>query len=307
MRSRTSQPVKSNNQNESQSNDLPNQITKRDLLKKASATAVGLTGLTGMSMSGTASKTTLPEYCIGGNYGERNWNTVDIVVVNKTSQRSPGGPATAVLNGFCDGFEKLYNQCSWFDGYRIRLKDPGGSYNGDNDRDELKTALDDDGLTDDLHYHVVYDGSLTTGSYHNTLDSAWGSNRREISGLSLATTNAGMSPPYIRGLHQALHNYIEDEVAHNKTDNKWDDAYDAKHALGVITDTWIQIGRGGSYVRSIMADQYVIEADRLPCRDMGRGGNPGHNTYPSEKILFSDCTKDALYTSALKKRPSYPW
>ena len=287
--------------------DAP-EMTKRGVLKKIGVTAAGLTGLSSVSTSAAAFSPPQPQRVCGSDDfssgdGSR-WNTVDIKVIDMTDEFDH--KADSIMDGFCDAFEKLENQTTWFGGYRIQLIDIGYVYEGEpGDRSDLEKALDNVGETDSKHYHVVYDGA-DGGSHHqkDDSDSIWGSDEREISGLGMMWTAPKDATAYVRGPHQALHNYIADSVAHNLTDDAYDDAYDATHALGVETDNYEYHGYfTNGHVRSIMAD-IRAEKTRFGCTDRTQGPVDS-SIAPRDNIYFSDCTKKALYYSALNNRPAW--
>lgn len=262
-------------------------LTKRGVLKRVGAAAVGLSGLAGGATTATAH---LPvgwrvpciegEYTPGGSH-----DSVDVVVVNTTDGEFYTRDED-VFRGFCDGFGKLYESGSWLRGYRIQYRNPGYVFEAPATESNLRDALAKFGYTNPRHYHVVYPGDLGFGDVEGSLHGGgWNGDGTRVSGLSLATTI--QASPYVRGLHQALHAYIDDSVARDVTGLESASAYDAKHALGTIEQA-----PSGEWLNTIMADVRPSLADR------GCVGTSSYGGFPREHVLFSECTVEALSRSS---------
>lgn len=228
------------------------------------------------------------QYTVEPYDGNGSTRSMDIDIVDLSSDRWDG-KGTAVFDGIVEGFQLLHDELRPVDGFRVRRFDVDGEFTGDNSWTDLDRALEQHGFDEPKHYHVIYDGRLLPskiGSYHSTKtadDTMWHErDRRGISGLSLSTTRFTLSNAYTRGLHQSLHNYINDEIALDYADS--DNGYDAVHELGTST----------ADVRTVMADTYPHRTLNGVCSD------PDCLFFcrPSEgNLTFSECTITAIEES----------
>jgi len=273
---------------ESASNEgNPKSTTRRRALQSLGAVGSMAVGFTTV---GTSTSRTPDQMKSRGSYDDGgSTQSIDVDIVDMSSDSWDEG--LEVLNGMYEGYSILYeNLGSVFTGFRVRLFDIDHVYEGDNDFDPLWDALVDNGFDEWKHYHVLYDGSLPpnkVGSSHrtwtgdNTLwDDDW---PRGISGLSLDNTSAVTADAYTRGLHQSMHNYIDEEIAKGFADSS--NGYDAIHQLGDSTTDQ----------RTVMADIYPHQVSNGDCGDtnctLGTcAPNPGN-------LQFSNCTIAAVYDS----------
>lgn len=268
------------------SNDSTRSITRRRALQglgAVSSMAVGVTTI------GTSAARTPDQAKIRGSYDDGgSTQSIDVDIVDMSSSSWDKG--LEVLNGMYEGYSILYeNLGSVFTGFRVRLFDVDYVYEGDNDFDPLWDALVDNGFDEWKHYHVLYDGSLPpnkTGSYHGTWtgdNTVWDDWPRGISGLSLENTSVLTVDSYTRGLHQSMHNYIDEEIAKGFADSS--NGYDAIHQLGDST----------SDQRTVMADTYPHHVARGDCGD----ANCSLGTCAPQpgNLQFSNCTIAAVYDS----------
>jgi len=220
-------------------------------------------------------------------------NSIDIAIVDLSSDRWPNA-GTRVFEGLRDGMQILVDACSPLRGYSLTRHDGRGVFRDRNSWSDLDEALVSRGFEAPMHYHVVYDGALfpsIVGSYHNTATddgTMWhDSDHRAISGLSLATTRLTLSNVYTRGLHQALHNYISEDIARGYADS--DDGYTAIHELGTARDG----------ARTVMADTYPRRLYRGTCSDPDCVFfcRPGKGA-----LSFSPCTVTAIAESIRANR-----
>lgn len=271
-------------------NAQKNKVGRRQWVK--TTTGVALTSVVGFT--GTASAKPDPETAKKqGSYEEGGGETsIDLSIVDMTGS-AWDGKDMEVLNGMYEGFSILYNELNLFDGFRIRLYDVNEVYDGEDDWDPLKQALDEHGFDGPGHYHVLYDGEFNIigddiGSFHKVENSntkiKW-SHEKAISALSMATTAATpLADAYVRGLHQAMHTYIDRDIAEYYSDAT---GYDAVHALGTATT---HDGKG----RSIMADTYPHRSSEGTC-DGGTGSSP-----EAGNLYFSDCAINTVRGSISK-------
>lgn len=274
---------------ESRRHLLEGTVSRRGALKHL--TAVGGAVATGVSLSGGVAATDWDEWYSEGSYEDGgSVNSMDVEVVDMSSSFWDKGEE--VFDGIVDGLQLLTDELWAITGFRVRLYDIDYEFTGDNSWSDLETALETNGFDDDTHYHVVYNGSLPpskVGSYHSTLtgdDTMWHDwSATAISGLSLNNTAPLTVNAYVRGLHQLMHNYINDDIATEYADT--DDGYDAVHELGASTDD----------ARTVMADTYPTRAYAGECDDTDcvLWCGPGEDA-----LAFSDCTLDAVSDSILE-------
>ena len=268
---------------ESRSGILSN--TRRGALKLAGAAGATLAGVPGLSVSApsTSSRGQYDDVSYNG-FSEPNGSdsSMDLVVVDVSADYD--GKGREAFEGLDYGLRELEEEADWFTGHRVYLVETDEEYEGDGSTSEFESILDDLGWTAPKHYLFVFDGSTTGGSFHaNGSGEIWGSDTRQITGISIESTEINVTPPTeVRGLHQVLHSYIEEEEAKNLTG--FNDGYHAVHALGGAVD--MDIPR-----RTIMADAYGNKHDSGgACADLVDAQRPERK----EHIAFSDCTLTAL-------------
>ena len=206
-----------------------------------------------------------------------------------------GSKGEDVFNGLVRGFQILHSKVQPVTGFRVRLKDVNDVYSGDNSWSDLAEALKRHDFDEPKHYLVIYDGRLRPskiGSFHRTATSdgtMWHTQAvKGITGLSLSTTLFTFSNAYTRGLHQTMHNYINENIALEYADT--DNSYKAVHQLGSST----------SDARTVMADTYPRMVSQGDCSDTESQwlGQPGPET-----LAFSDCTLTAIRESIQANQP----
>lgn len=215
-------------------------------------------------------------------------NSIDIEIADMSSD-TWSEKGEEVFAGMVEGFELLQDEIEEFAGFRVTLHDLERTYDGDNSWSELENALNQEGFNKSTHYHVIYDGSFypsKIGSYHTARPddgTMWhDTDVKGISGLSLATTRLSFANSDIRGLHQALHNYINGEIALDYASST--DEYEAVHELGSTS----------SSRRTVMADTYV------PAVTDGECSGSFWNRWKAPKrgdFEFSRCTLAAIHES----------
>lgn len=233
------------------------------------------------------------EEYVKGNFKENGSTySVDLDVVDMssdswTAKSTDESKAQEVFNGIKDGFTVLKQNVPLIEGFRVTFYDIDHVFTGENSWSDLSSALNNNGFCESKHYHVIYDGSVLptrVGSYHwtRTDDGTMWHDTKELglSGLSLSTTRVSLADAYVRGFHQLMHNYINEDIAveYATTDN----GYDAIH----------QLGTGTSEGRSLMADTHPHRAVRGHCSQSLRACLTAPHS-----IFFSDCTINAVKRS----------
>lgn len=322
------------NGNQNKQNKRINGISRRNILQQSGLLAGGITAVgkvTGASTNDDFVTEIEHREERVGNPGENDkWNAIHINAIALPGFKNLSQSySDELFDAISTGLQQLHDELgSWFAGYSIRCFKFDKSLNCDDGErlDHMAELLDEAekeaGINIDnrLNHFGIGCVKNPTNAPQSPRSGgiAWGDHTDEENPLrsSIGVANANLgnwsginlrNMLKVRSFHQALHMFIDGDIAIRVSGLKGDDvddtghAYDAQHTLGTV---------GTDDRRTIMADLGLInEAEAIFDKDgyeseakEGRCGSDAINTrWPDiDNLEFSECTKQALRLSAIK-------